>query len=78
MTNKEMRSPTEDPPQVKILNGFTVYFPKSGVWMGVISRHKSLIFGLSSSSVIAIDKIYYATYAIHFLYSFWLRLEFAL
>jgi len=56
-----MRSPTEDPAQVKILNDFAFLLPNSGVWMGDISRHKSLIFNLSSSSVIAIDKIYYAT-----------------
>jgi hypothetical protein len=34
--------------------------------MGVLSRHKSLFFDLSSSSVIANDKIYYATSAILF------------
>jgi hypothetical protein len=33
----------------------------------VISRHKNLIFDLGSSSVIANDKIYYATSAIYFL-----------
>jgi hypothetical protein len=60
MTNKEMRSPTEGPAQVKILNDFAFYFPNSGVWMGDISHHKSLIFNLSSLSVIANDKIYYA------------------
>jgi hypothetical protein len=61
MTNKEMRSPTEGPAQVKILNDFAFYLPNSGVWMGVISRHNNLIFNLSSSSVIANDNIYYAT-----------------
>jgi hypothetical protein len=45
MTDKEMRSPTEGPAQVKILNDFAFYLPNSGVWMGVISRHKRLIFG---------------------------------
>jgi hypothetical protein len=59
MTKKEMRSPTEGPAQVKILNDFAFYLPNSGVWMGDIFPDNSLIFDLSSSSVIANDKIYY-------------------
>jgi hypothetical protein len=47
--------------QVNILNDFAFYLPNSGVWMGVISRHKILIFDLSSSSGIANEKIHYAT-----------------
>jgi hypothetical protein len=52
--------------QVNILNDFAFYLPNPGVCMGVLSRHKSLILDLSSSSVIANDKIYYAISAIHF------------